>query len=178
MKTNNAPAIIASSAVFSVSIILAAQFLVSETATAATSQVSVLSSISRSSTTSASRTSKSSSSASSKVLQGRAACMVKAAQKREEAIQQSLDTFYNDMSTLLGKRKTQVLKFWALDDAKKRDDGLRSLWRNFGQAWRKSNLYMRDQQRLAWEAYRNAKSDCGLSGNDPEKGGLGADSQF
>lgn len=104
-------------------------------------------------------------------------CIQKAVRMREEAIRTSLREFTENMDGLLVERSGQLEKYWGLSDTKKRDSGLRAVWRSFGSAWRVLGLGMREDRRTAWEEFRKDKSDCGIP-EDPEKGGLGADSQF
>lgn len=106
-----------------------------------------------------------------------AACMREAARIREEAIKTSLREFSDAMNGLLDERSQQIDKLWSMTDTKKRDNGLKSVWRSFGSAWRMLGIGMREDRRSAWDQYRKDKSDCGVP-EDPEKGGLGADSQF
>jgi len=105
-------------------------------------------------------------------------CMQKAALKREEAIMASLDSFHADLSRMLELRQSLIVKNWGEKDVKKRDTGLKTVWKSFGQAWRTSGLYMRAERRKAWEQYRTDKTACGMGIEDPESGGLSIDSQY
>lgn len=105
-------------------------------------------------------------------------CMQKAALKREEAIGASLDSFHADLSRMLDLRQSLIVKYWGEKDEKKRDAGLKTVWRSFGQAWRTSGLYMKAERKKLWMQYRADKILCGMGITDPESGGLSLDSQY
>lgn len=105
-------------------------------------------------------------------------CIQKAVLRREEAISASLDAFYADLSRMLELRKSLIVKYWGEKDEKKRDTGLSTVWKSFGQAWRTSGLYMKAERKKAWAQYRIDRSDCGFGIDDPEAGGLSIDSQY
>jgi hypothetical protein len=91
----------------------------------------------------------------------------------------SLDQYHAIMKEMLTIRADLLERYWAITDVKKRASSLKTVWRTFGQTWRNAGDQMRDQRRLAWETFRNERSACGMyDKNDPEMGGLGADSNF
>lgn len=105
--------------------------------------------------------------------------MLKVVKKREKAIQASLENYYALMSRMLELRSGLIEQGWSQENIRTRDTKLRTIWRTFGSAWRNKGQVMREQRRDAWEAYRSERSACGVYGeDDPEAGGLTADSQY
>lgn len=124
---------------------------------------------------------KSSSSRSSAVssVSAKVQCYLNAVDKRESAIIASFEKYRDFMINVLDLRKKLLLKYWAQTDTKARDASLRTVWRTFGQAWRKQGMIMRDERRDAWKQYRLDIAVCGVYPDyDPDKAGLSADSQL
>lgn len=106
--------------------------------------------------------------------------MIKAVRKREKVIADALQNYYAIMSRMLEIREGLIVKYWAALDGRKRDAEIRTTWRTFGSAWRTKGQEMKNIRREAWETFRDERTACGVYGgmNDPEAGGLTADSQF
>ncbi|HVW67023.1 MAG TPA: hypothetical protein VHA78_04835 [Candidatus Peribacteraceae bacterium] len=107
-----------------------------------------------------------------------ASCMQLAANKRENTIAEALDDYYKDMSGALNERHMLILQAWNNTDPNQQRLALQSIWRNFGMYWKESDTMMQAIIRYSWVQYQSDRANCGLTGYDPELGGLGADSQF
>jgi len=107
-----------------------------------------------------------------------ASCMQLAANKRENTIASALDGYYEDMSGALNRRHSLILQAWNNTDPVQQRLALQSVWRNFGMYWKESDTMLQAIIRNAWQQYQADRTDCGLTGYDPELGGFGADAQF
>jgi hypothetical protein len=146
------------------------------------SQVSSTSSSTSSSSSSRSSASSSKTSVSSKSKSSVSAavqCYLDAVDKRETKVIDSFKNYTSFMAKILTMREELLLKYWSNADTKKRDQDIRTVWRTFGQAWRKNGLAVRKERRIAWEIYRADITACGIYPQyDPDASGLSADAQF
>lgn len=90
----------------------------------------------------------------------------------------ALQTYSATMSGALAARKALILQAWSDTNNTRRQQLLKSIWRDFAMTWRDNGQAMQQSIKSAWDQYRTDRSFCGLAGFDFETGGVSADSQL
>ena len=103
------------------------------------------------------------------------ACVQKAVDTRESAIDTAFGTFSTSISAALTARKSALHAAWGLTDAKERRAARKKAWSDFRSASRAAHKVLKDARHNSWSAFEKAAKACGAPGVESQGGdGIGS----
>lgn len=102
-------------------------------------------------------------------------CMKAAVEKRENAVQSSLDSFYNSTKLALQTRKNELLSAWTISDNVQRKDAIKAAWKKFKESKKEAVKAFRNAKLSIWKQFSIDRKACNVL---PTGEGQGADISF
>ena len=87
-------------------------------------------------------------------------CVKTAVDKRETAIQSTLDAFYNSVKSAFQARKTALLTAWGITDAKQRQVAIKDAWKTFTTAYKTARKTFNTARAAAWKQFATDRKAC------------------
>ncbi|HCR15267.1 MAG: hypothetical protein A2550_01880 [Candidatus Jacksonbacteria bacterium RIFOXYD2_FULL_43_21] len=88
------------------------------------------------------------------------ACVKTAVEKRETAIQASLDKFTTAVKTALTARKTALLAAWDITDLKQRAAAIKTAWNTYKKAEQSARKAFRTERNAIWKQFSTDRQAC------------------
>lgn len=89
------------------------------------------------------------------------ACMQRAVEKRDNALQGAVDSYASAVKSALGARRDALKAAWGITDNKARRLALQSAWKTYAKTVKSSRDVLRKARLNSWEVFRKDRSACG-----------------